>query len=154
MESSNVLDLSGADLSGFDAVPSAWYDANVFEVTAAEVENDTGKLPVGTKGLSVRFKLDGGEHDGKSVWNRYWFAPAEYETKAQLDGILARFLLAIGYTEEEVKSGNFSIVPEEIEGRPCSINVKKYTYDGLDRNRVTGIRPRGQEVTQEGAGLL
>ncbi len=149
----SVLDLSGADLSGFDPLPSAWYDAIVFEVTHAEVENDTGKLPIGTEGLSVRFKIDGGEHDGKSVWNRYWFAPAHYEKKAQLDGILARFLLAIGYTEEEVKSGNFEIKPEELEGRQCSVNVKKYTYDGMDRNRVNGVRPRGA-VTTEGAGLL
>jgi hypothetical protein len=148
-----VLDLSGADLSGFDAIPSAWYDAVVFEVNAAEVENDTGKLPVGTEGISVRFKIDGGEHDGKSVWNRYWFAPASYEKKAQLDGILARFLLAIGYTEDEVKSGTFEINPSDMEGRQCAVNVKRYTYDGMDRNRVNGVRPRG-EVTTEGAGLL
>ena len=150
---SGVLDLSGADLSGFDAMPSGQYDATVFEVTSAEVENDSGKLPVGTTGISVRFKIDGGEHDGKSVWNRYWFAPASYEKKAQLDGILARFLIAIGYDEKEVTSGNFSIEPADMEGRKCNVSVKRYTYDGLDRNRVTGVRPIGS-VTTEGAGLL
>jgi hypothetical protein len=149
----SVLDLSNADLSGFDAIPSAQYDAVVFEVTAAETENETGKLPVGTKGISVRFKIDGGEHDGKSVWNRYWFAPESYEKKAQLDGILARFLVAIGYDEKEVTSGNFEINPENMEGRECNVAVKRYTYDGLDRNRVQGVRPRGT-VTQGGAGLL
>jgi hypothetical protein len=152
---SNVLNLAGADMSGFDAIPSDNYDALVFEVTAAEVENENGKLPYGTPGISVRFKIDDGrEHDGKSVWNRFWFAPEGYEKKAQLDGILARFLVAIGYDETKVLSGDFEINPEDMEGRECNIIVKKYVYDGVDRNKITGVRPRGVVETTEGAGLL
>lgn len=132
---SEVLDLSGADLKGFQPIPSGRYPAVVHEVTHIETENPEGKLPVGTPGYNVQFKVDGGEHDNARVWNRYYRAPEGYEKKAVLDGMLARFLLAIGYSEKDVTSGKMKIDVEEWINRECTV--------------VVGLRPADQEKGYE-----
>lgn len=151
----NVLDLSNADLKGFEIIPSGWKDAVAYELTDVEVENDTGKLPVGTPGINVQFKIDGGEYDGRYLWNRYWFAPKDYDPqkKRTLDGMFARFLLACGISEKEVTSGKFTLKNEDLVGRELQINVGQYTYDGEKRNKINGTRPRGANVEESGALL-
>lgn len=152
---SNVLDLSNADLKGFEIIPSGWKDAVIYEVTDVAVENDTGKLPVGTPGINIQFKLDGGEHDGRFLWNRYWFAPADYDPqkKRTLDGMFARMLLAAGFSEKEVTSGKFKLENDALVSRELQVNVGQYTYDGEKRNSIKGTRPRGANLEESGALL-
>ena len=150
----STLDLRNANLKGFDALPSGTYDATVFEVNDVETENQDGKLPVGTPGINIQFKVNGGEYDNRRVFTRYWFAPADYDPskKSQMDGMIARFLLAVGFTEEAITSGKFKLVNDELLGRDCRVTVQKYVYDGIERNRVTAVRPAGQNA--EDAGIL
>lgn len=162
------LNLEGADLKGgFDAIPSGKYHAQVFE---AEMRATKGRedaaLPAGTPMISVQFKIlgkFGGETgEGAEFYNRrqfaqYIIAPARvdgkpYKNKKMMDGILARFLTAIGYSEEEVTSGNFDPDLEDFVGRECTITVGQYEYDGEIRNNVKGVKPAG--VAEATGGLL
>lgn len=154
---SNVLNLAGATPSGgFDPIPSARYQANVYEVEMIEVEKADGKLPLGTPGISVQFAIDGGEYDNRRLWRRYYFPPDSYEKAATMRDMLAGFFVAIGYDSEEVTSGNFVVNPEDMAGRPCEITVSQRTYDGEIYNDVKAVRPVGSApaVSQPGGGIL
>lgn len=143
-----VLDLSGANMSGFDPIPSGSYPAVVFEINQVEVENDTGKLPVGTPGYNVQFAIDGGEFNNRRVFNRYWIPPSDYDEakRKNMTGMFARFLLAIGYTEKEVTGGKFKFDPEDAIGRECTLVVGVRPGDadkGYDaQNTVRNVKPR------------
>jgi hypothetical protein len=156
---SEVLDLSGADMKGFAAIPSGRYPAVVQEVKAFETDNPEGKLPVGTPGWNVQFKVDGGEHDNARVFNRYYNAPAGYEKKAMMDGFLARFLIAIGAaTEKDIAGGKAKINPADWEGCECTVVVKKRPADverGYDEsNTVSNVLPRSASVASDDSDLL
>lgn len=134
---SNVLDLSGANLKGFEPIPSGRYPAHVHDLTMVEVENPDGNLPQGTPGYNVQFRVDGGEYNNRVVFNRYWIPPADYnpEKAATMKGMFARFLMAIGYTEKEITSGKFKFDAEDAIGRECTI--------------VVGVRPANEEKGYE-----
>lgn len=149
-----TLDLSGADTRG-SAMPSGTYDATVFEVTAVEIDKPDGKLPLGTPGINVQFKVDGGEYDNRRAFSRFYF-PAENsdydaDKRKKLLGMFARFLMAIGYEESEVMGGGFELNPEDMVSRECRITVG---YDAeYESNPVKSIKPR-QAVTAGEGGLL
>ncbi len=154
---SNALDLSSADASGFDAIPSASYNCVVFKIEAIEIEKEDGKLPKGTAGYNVQFKVDGGEFDNRRVWNRYYlpgtdYAPSEPEKRARMLGMFVRFLTAIGYAEKEVKGGKFKFDPEDAEGRKCTVVVGQQEYNGQMNNTVKNVKPIGENLTA--AGLI
>jgi Protein of unknown function (DUF669) len=154
-----LLDLSGADTSGFDAMPAGIYDAEVYEITMKETKGgETSKLPAGTPMLNVQFRITDEEYENRRQFKTYVIAPEKiggkkYEHKAKMDGILARFFIAIGCDEEEVTSGQFEPDFEELKGNPCRITLKQREYNGELQNEVTGVRPIGDEVTA-GPGLL
>jgi len=154
---SGVLDLSGADLKGFDPIPSGSYPAIVFECEAIETENPDGKLPIGTPGFNVQFKVDGGQYDNRRLFNRYWIAPADYDPskKKMLDGMFARFLLAIGYSEKEVMGGKFKFDPEDAIGRECTVvvGIRPANDQYEASNNVRNVKPRTAAAT-EGDDLL
>jgi hypothetical protein len=145
------LNLSGADLKGFEPIPAAKYEAHVtdMEVVYTKNESGEGKMPAGTPGYNVRFTVDGGEYDERHVWNNYWMPTKEYEESgdegkkkaATMKGILARFLIALGYSEEEVTGGSFSIDPDDIVGRKCTIIVGIRRSDEYgDRNIIKNVK--------------
>jgi Protein of unknown function (DUF669) len=145
---SNVLNLAGATpTSGFEPLPSGRYDANVYEVEAVEIEKDDGKLPQGTPGINVQFAVDGGEYDNRRLWRRYYFPPDHYEKAKTMKDMIAGFFVAIGYTEEEVTSGNFVVDLQDMAGRPCELIVGQRTYDGEIVNEVKSVKPRGSGGT-------
>lgn len=149
-----TLDLTTADTRGFDPVPQGTYDAIVADVTPIVTENPDGKLPLGTPGINVQFAIDGGPYDNRRVFNRYWMPPADYdpEKRSRSLGMLARFLIAIGYPEEQVKSPSFSLDTEDMKGRECRVSVKVDTE--YDNNKVTNVRPRQASSSDSGAGVL
>lgn len=161
------LNLEGADLSGFDPLPSGQYHAQVFEVEMRATKGgEDAKLPKDTPMINVQYKILGkvGEETGEDapffnrrVFGTYIIAPATvdgqpYNNKKTMDGILARFLTAIGYSEDEVTSGNFDPDLDDFVGRECTITVSQYEYDGETRNRVKGVKP--PMVSEEPGGLL
>jgi hypothetical protein len=148
-----TLDLSSADTRG-NLMENGWKDAVVAEVTPIVTDNPQGKLPVGTPGINVMFRIDGGPYDNRPVWNRYWFPPASYDTEKRNKalGMFARFLLAIGYPETDVKSQGFQIDFADMVGRDCRVNTK-YNEE-YDNNNVAGVKPRQAVAEGAGAGLL
>lgn len=153
-----TLDLSGADTSGFDPIPSGWYECIVYEITHVEVEGADGKLAQGTPGINVQFKVDGGQYDNRRVFNRYWIPNAEQapdlEKRNKMLGMLARFFMALGWTEEQVKSSSFNLIEAcaEAIGKECKCNVKHDTQ--YDNNKVTNVKARGEASATESGGLL
>lgn len=149
---SDVLDLSGAKLGQFDLMPSDWYDALVHEVTPIEIEKDDGKLPMGTPGFNVQFKIDGGEYDGRSQFNRFYLPDpdGDYDhSKAQtMRGRFADFLMAIGYAEKDITSGKFKLDTDDMVGRQLRILV------GQDKageyNQVRNFKPVGANMEEAG----
>lgn len=144
-----VLDLSGAKTGQFDEIPPNWYDAVVSEITPIEIEHDDGKLPMGTPGYNVQFKVDGGEYDGRSVFNRFYLPdPAQYdESKAQtMRGRFADFLVAIGYSEKDITGGKFKFDVDDVVSRQCRISVG--VKDGY--NTVRNFKPVGENVAEAG----
>lgn len=148
-----TLDLSGADLKGFDPIPAGTYDAIVVGVEAIEAENPDGRLPMGTPGINVQFKIDGGQYDNRRVWNRYWMPGEGYdeEKKRKTLGMLARFLMAIGNKEEEVTKPGFKLDIEDMINRECKVTVK--VDREYNNNKVTNVKPRDAGAASKG-GLL
>jgi hypothetical protein len=148
---SEALDLSGAKVGQFDLMPSGWQDAHVHEVEPIEIEKDDGKLPMGTPGYNIQFKVDGGEYDGRSQFNRFYLPQAgEYdEDKRQtMLGRFADFLIAIGYAQSDITSGKFKFDTEDTVGRQCRILI------GQDKageyNQVRNFKPIGANVEEAG----
>lgn len=148
-----TLDLSTADTRG-NYMENGWKDAVVADVTPIVTDNPQGKLPIGTPGINVMFKIDGGPYDNRNVWNRYWFPPQGYdeEKRNKSLGMVARFLEALGF--DNVKSPDFKITEAiaDMVGRECRVNTK-YNED-YDNNNVTGVKPREAVSAESGAGLL
>ena len=142
----SVLDLSGADLKGFEPVPAGSYPCKVFEVSMGEVSGN-GKLPQGTPKLQVTFIVTEGDFKDRRFWSNYAIPPADYEKAAQLKGMLVRFFTALGYDEKKLVSGKFSLDPDDIVGRECVVTVKvEPRYGGEDgemTNTVTGVKKAG-----------
>lgn len=150
-----TLDLSSADTRG-NHMENGWKDAIVAEVEPIATDNPQGKLPMGTPGINVMFRIDGGQYDNRPVWNRYWFPPEGYdeERRAKSLGMFARFLTAIGYSDEEVKSADFNLGDKiaDMPGRECRVNTK-YNEE-YDNNNVAGVKPRQAVAEGAGAGVL
>lgn len=148
---SETLDLSGAKVGQFDLMPSGWVEAHVHEIEPIEIEKDDGKLPKGTPGFNVQFKVDGGEYDNRSQFNRFYLPKAgEYdEDKRQtMLGRFADFLVAIGYAQADITSGKFKFDPDDAVGRQCRILVGQ-TKDG-EYNTVRNFKPVGANIEESG----
>lgn len=163
----DVLNLSGADLKGFDAMESGLYPATVYEITLKETKGGEGaKLPKGTPMWNVQFRIaDGHEYENRRCFRSYTLAPAEidgktYEHKAKMDGMIARFLMDIGYTEAEITSGKFKPDFEDMVGRPLGVVVKKKIKYGTTPemeefdNEVVGTKPIDKVVASDSSGVL
>lgn len=158
VEAPAVLDLSGADTTGFDPIPAGTYAATVFKADMKETKGgENAKLPAGTKMINVQFRIsDEEEYVNRRVFRQYVIAPAKvdgkkYEHKAMMDGMLARFFESIGYSMEEITSGNFNMDLGDFAGRECRVTLKIVTYNGEQKNEVTGVKP-AQEA--ESGGIL
>lgn len=151
---SEVLDLSGANVKGFDLIPSGRQPGIVFECEATETQND-GKMPAGTKGYKVQFKVDGGEYDNRRLFNNYWLPTADEQQDASKrefqQGMFVKFLLAIGYAEKDVLGGKFKFDPEDAVGRECLLVVgKKAATDQYEEsNVVKNVLPRSAGTSDD-----
>ena len=65
-----------------------------------------------------------------------------------MDGMLARFFIAIGYDEAEVLSGEFDPDYEDMIGRECRVVVGQREWpkdSGEMQNNVKGVKPVGSD---------
>lgn len=152
----STLDLSGADLKGFEPVPAGSYPCKVFEASMGETSGE-GKLPAGTPKLMVTFIVTEGEFEKRRFWGNYSIPPADYEKAPQLKGMLVRFLTALGYDEKKLVSGKFNLDVDDLVGKECVVTVKveqRYNAEpGEMTNTVSGVKPAGS-ATGGKSGLL
>lgn len=154
----STLDLSGADLKGFDPLPAGSYNATIFSAEMQETSG-AGKTPAGTPKLNIRFNVTDEPFVNRVLWGNYVIPPDDYDKAAQLKGMLVRFLTAVGYDEKKLTSGKFNLDLEDLAGRECVVTVKvepKYGgEEGEMTNAVTGVKPAGSKTSGGGtSGLL
>lgn len=156
---STVLDLSGADTSGFDPVPAGRYNVHVHKTEMDQTKNE-GKLPAGTPLVKVQLKIQDGECEGRLIFDQFVLPPAGYEKQAIMLGFLVRFLVALGYDESKVKSKGFNLQNlQDLHGKEAVVTVSyekaKEGSSYSDRNVVKGYKPAGSEIgTSAGSGLI
>lgn len=161
------LDLSGADLTGFDPMPGGQYKFEVFECKPVSIADDTeGKLPPGTPGYAVQLKIIGDtegnegeeyEYYNRRSFTRFYFPPADYDKSkaARMQGMFVKFLLAIGYEEAEVMGGSFSFDPDDAVDREGIVTLGlQPAKDGYPaQNKVNGFKSLS-EAAATATGLL
>jgi len=162
------LNLSDADLSGFEPLEPGRYNAEVFEITMDAVKNTSGegKMPAGTPMVKVQFKLTGNDDalENRRVFTQFVIPPKEYDKAkaAKMKGMLARFFIATGDAEEVVLNKEFDPDFEDYKGRACVVVVGKEqkrdrqgnVVEGEYNNPVKGIKPAGSIVGAATGGLL
>lgn len=161
-----LLNLSDADLSGFEPLEPGRYNAKVFEMTMDAVKNTSGegKMPAGTPMVKIQFRLtDEGPLNNRAVWVTYVIPPADYDAgkAAKMKGMLARTFIALGDSEEAVRDKKFEPDFEDYKGRECVVVIGKEPkrtrdgdiIDGEFNNPVKGVKPAGSIITTSG-GLL
>lgn len=157
---SNVLDLSDADTSGFEPLPSGLYDCVVFEAAWAETKGREGsKLPAGTPMLKIQFKVIDPEFDNRRLFTQFVIPPDSYdkEKAAKMKGMLVRFLTALGYDEKKLTSGKFNLNLDDLQGRECVV-VAGQDKDLVDPTQMTNvvkaIKPAGSKISSGDTSLL
>lgn len=149
----NTFNFSNVEERDFSAIPAGKYKANVYEVNETETSND-GKLPAGTPGITVAFKISEGEHEGRQVFTNFWFAPDGHGSKEMMDSILFGFLKAVGYEEKKLRSGTFKLDPDDLEGRECVVKVTQYTYQDEKRNGVKYVQSADTALSSAGGSKV
>lgn len=159
-EFSNVLDLSGADTSGFDPVDAGKYDAVVWDAEWKKTKPDaTGAYGPNWPYISVQFKIEG-RIAGQSVGDRRVFAnyfptsPPGYDPKkaASSQGGFVNFLVGLGFKEEDIKKPDFTLDFDSWKNKPCVIVVTVNTE--YNNNKVGGVKAAGSSVATPASSLL
>lgn len=171
VEFEGVVDLTDRDDSvgegGFQAVPSGSYNCTVDDADWKYVSSVGGKMPEGTPGLNIRFRVDQDEPERRGVkvanqcfFKTYWIPPKDYDAEAakKLRGALANFLKAAGVPDDKLNSKKFNLNDEkdEIIGNPLVVVVgKKHNdYTDQDDNPVMGVKPAGSLAKTAAGSVL
>lgn len=166
LEELGTLNLADADTSAgnFDPIPAASYDMHIHEVTAVEIEKEGGKLPVGTPGYNIQFRVDGGKYDNRVVFKRYYIPGPDYDAEKRKKslGIFVNFLKALGYEESKIMSGAFQPDPTDWLGKQVKVSVRvraaQLDEDGNElyaaQNEVTSVKPLNAGASSTAAGVL
>jgi hypothetical protein len=164
---SNVLDLSTADTSGFDPVPSGRYNVRIHEGSWSETKGKTehnpdAKMPAGQPILKLQLRIQDEPYVNRVVFDQFVFPPNDYDKtkRDRMLGSFVRFLVAAGYDESEVKSKKFKLegLIEDLQGRELVASVGQ-TKDLVDPenmvNNVKGYKKAGEAVgSTSTSGLL
>lgn len=167
------LDLGDADTRGFAPLDPGNYNAEIVQLDWDATTNPNGNLPVGTPMLKIQVKILNPEIDGEVIdqdrraFAQYFSPPRSYDARkrATMLGMMARFFMALGYQEEEVKSSNFNPNFEDLKNLPVVVTLgkePKKTRDGVViegefNNPIKSFRAAGTlegTATTTGSGLL
>jgi hypothetical protein len=154
------LNLSTADDSGYEPFPGGLQEVMVTGIKDIAIKEDTeGKYPPGTPGYSFEFTVQGGEYEGRKVWNNYWLPSQEWINTLPVDsddkgaatqkkanfavGRFVRALIALGYAEKDVKGGKFKFDKDDTINRRATANIGvQPERDGYDaRNIIRDLKP-------------
>jgi len=150
---STVLDLSGADNSGFDAVDAGSYNATVYEIGMTETSGQ-GKLPAGTPMVKVQFAAQDEPIENRRFFTNFTLPSEDQQPDSQKRnrslGMFVNFLTALGEDEKKIKAKGFDLDNlQGLVGRECVIRVGKELYkrhpddEGEWTNPVKAIKPAG-----------
>lgn len=166
-EFSNVLDLSGADTSGFDPIDPDRYQATVWDAEWLKTKPDsTGAYGPNWPYINVHFKIEAAKLNGQEVGERRVFAkyfptaPQGYDAQkaAKSQGSFVNFLVGLGFKEEDIKKPDFTIDFESWKGKPCVVVVSRDAIAGTDppvyTNNVKGVKAAGTSVSGTSASSL
>jgi len=155
--SEGILDLSGADTSGFEACDPGSYNCTVYEISMTETSGQ-GKLPAGTPMVKVQFRATDENPDGienRRFFTNYPIPSADYENASRVLGNFVNFLVAVGEDETKVKSKGFNLKNlQDLQGRECVVRVGREEYpkgSGEYSNPVKGVKPAGSQTSQAAA---
>jgi hypothetical protein len=164
MHMPGLLNLADADMGGFEALDPGRYNAVVHDMTMDAVKNAGGKTPVGTPMIKVEFKITDEGAGNRHAWTQFVVPPKDYdkEKAAKMKGMIARFFVALGDSEEAVRSKDFDPDFEDYKGRPCVVVLGKElkrtrdgeVIEGEYNNPVKGVKPAGSLVSGATTGLL
>jgi hypothetical protein len=133
------LNLTDWEEVSYEAVPTGKYWFEIMDAEERETQGGDGaKLPKGTPMIWVHLRLTGrvGEDSGpdenspyynKRVFSNMPVPPADYDPKKRrmMNGRLVNFYKGVGYTEEEITSGEFEPDADELYERQGIVQVRK-----------------------------
>lgn len=165
-DNTGLLDLSDADLKGFEPLEPGRYPAVIHEITWDATKND-GATPKGTPMIKVQYRINDPEATppivNRAVWTQFVVPPKGHDAgKAQkMKGMIARFFIALGDTEEAVRNPKWDPDFEDYKGRECVVILAKEpkktrdgaVVEGEFNNPVKGTKPAG-DVASAATGLL
>ncbi len=126
-----AISFQGVESKSFEPLPKGRY---LSKVSALEYNAESKRS--GEPALSWEFTVTGGEHN-----NRKGFLNTSLQPQSLWNTM--RILMALGYTEDEVKSREWDFedpeVIDEIIGRDCVIVIRHEKYEGEDRQRVSRV---------------
>jgi hypothetical protein len=150
---SNVLDLSGADTTGFDAIDPGKYNVRVHKVEMDQTKG-TGKLGICPM-VKIQLKVVDGEFTDRIVFDQFVLPPKDAENADKMLGFFVRFLTALGLDEKVLKSKGFKLDNlQDLVGREAVATVSREPYEGTDQNRVKGYKPAGSGTGGSSQGLI
>jgi hypothetical protein len=154
---SGILDLSGADTTGFDAVDAGSYNATVYEISMVETSGQ-GKLPQGTPMVKVQFAAQDEEVNNRRFFTNYPLPNEEQQPDSAKRnrglGMFVNFLVSLGEDEKKIKTKGFD--PDNLQdlvGRECVVRVGKELYkrnpddEGEWTNPVKAVKPAGSSTS-------
>lgn len=146
---SNVLDLTGADTSGFEAMESGEYNAITLSVEMQETKGgENAKLPAGSPMVKIGFAVQDEPYIGRQAYtNIVLIGTDDAKTKKAL-GQFVNFVAAVkGEDPETVKNEGFDLSDlSALVQRECVLRLgppdTKFNPDNT-WNTVKGIKPAG-----------
>lgn len=115
-------------LKGFEPVPPGTYRAEIAEA-------DTGNTSFGEWGLKLFWKILGGPHKGRKIFDLVMLSGSDVSV-AFSKRRLKRILVNIGHHDP-----NYIESPAELLNKPCLITVAVTQWQGEKRNRITKYHP-------------
>jgi hypothetical protein len=131
-----------AKSGGFKARPKGWYPVIIDTAEEGETSENSAKYP-NEPMLSVDLLINEGDYDEGHFFNNFII-------HADFLGYLKAFLIACGYSKEEVDDKDFDFDAEDLEGIELDVKVNKkkarggYGDDDGYQNNCVEFRPRGQ----------
>lgn len=136
------VSFEGVETRAFEPLPVGRYPT---KVTVLEYVPESARS--GEPTLAWQFTVQGGEYDG-----RIGFLNTSLQSQSLWNTM--RILIALGFTEEEVKSKEWDFedpeVIDSILNRDCIISIGHQMYEGEKRQRVrrvlsaAGVEPGGE----------
>jgi hypothetical protein len=129
-----------SEIKGMELLPDGWYNASIVSAKPGVSQNKNPKM-------DLRWKIEGGEHDGRQLFDTLTFSPESlWRVKLTLQ--------ALGFP----KDFKGAVQPEDLLGLTAAIHVSVESGKQIDpatnepyppRNRVDRVRASGGKGVQD-----